>query len=108
MSAAAPLALPARLDLPAAAPLAAALLARRGAALRLDASACRSIGTPGLQVLLSAAATWRAAGEALVITGFTEDCLSQLAQFGLGRRICAAPPRRARRARHEPFGARGG
>ena len=75
--------LPERLDLPAAGPLAAALLEQSGKPLTLDAGACEAIGTPGLQVLLAAARSWREAGDALVVEGLSEAVAAQLAQFGL-------------------------
>lgn len=56
------IALDERLDTMAAAPLRAALLARRGVGLGLDAGAVRHLGTLCLQVLLAAARDWRAAG----------------------------------------------
>jgi chemotaxis protein CheX len=46
------------LDLPAAAPLQIALLARRGSVLEIDASAVERLGGLCLQVLLSAHRTW--------------------------------------------------
>lgn len=52
--------LPAILDLRSAASLARRLLARRGDPIRLDASGIERLGGLGLQVLLSARATWRA------------------------------------------------
>ena len=52
------------LDLTAAAPLAADLLARRGAPAILDASAVRRLGAQCLQVLLAARAAWQADGHA--------------------------------------------
>jgi len=52
--------LPAVLDLKAAAPLASAFLERRGAEITVDASRVEKLGGQCLQVLLSAAFTWRA------------------------------------------------
>ncbi|WP_168222984.1 STAS domain-containing protein [Oceanicola sp. D3] len=75
--------LPARLDLPAAAPLRDELLGHAGKPLVLDASACESLGTPGLQVLLSAAKSWREAGVSLSVDALSEECAAQLAIFGL-------------------------
>ncbi|MBY6152584.1 STAS domain-containing protein [Vannielia litorea] len=80
---AASLPLPARLDLPAAAPLREALLGHEGKPLSIDASPCESVGTPGLQVLLAAAKSWREAGVSLSVDGLSEDCAAQLAIFGL-------------------------
>jgi chemotaxis protein CheX len=48
------------LDMTAAAPLKAQLLAARGTSLTLDASAVRRSGAQCLQVLLAARAAWRA------------------------------------------------
>ncbi len=56
----APLALPAHLDLVAAAPLRSEILARRGQPLDLDGSAVQRLGGLCLQVLLSARAAWTA------------------------------------------------
>jgi len=60
--------LPQVLDLTAAAPLAQSLLSRRGAALTVDASRVQRVGAQCLQVLLAAAATWKADGVALRLT----------------------------------------
>lgn len=57
--------LPAVMDLNAAAPLAAELLALRGRPVRLDASSVERLGGLCLQVLLSARATWAADGVSL-------------------------------------------
>ncbi|WP_213545937.1 STAS domain-containing protein [Vannielia litorea] len=77
------LSLPERLDLPAAAPLREAVLEHAGKPLVLDASACESLGTPGLQVLLAAAKSWREANTDLSVEGMSEACEAQLAIFGL-------------------------
>ncbi len=69
------------LDLKAAAPLAAALLARRGTDLEVDASEVRRLGGLCLQVLLSAASTWEADGATLTIlnpAGAFEEGLDRL------------------------------
>jgi chemotaxis protein CheX len=50
------------LDLTAAAPLKAQLLAARGASLSLDASSVRRLGAQCLQVLLAAEAAWSGDG----------------------------------------------
>jgi chemotaxis protein CheX len=55
------------LDLRAAAPLAIELLLFRGADIKIDASRVERLGTQCLQVLLSAAATWRHDGATLDI-----------------------------------------
>ncbi|MBP1807574.1 STAS domain-containing protein [Rubellimicrobium aerolatum] len=54
--------LPERLDLAAVGALAQELLSHRGCPLDVNASTVARIGTPGLQVLLSAARTWRSDG----------------------------------------------
>ncbi len=56
------LALVPRLDLSQAGALAAELRAREGAPLELDAGAVTHLGGLGLQLLLAAAADWRARG----------------------------------------------
>ncbi|MEM1429508.1 MAG: STAS domain-containing protein [Pseudomonadota bacterium] len=76
-------ALPAKLDLSAAGALARDLLARRGTALTLDASGVTHIGTPGLQVLLSACKTWEADAAQLTLTNFSASLAEQLAPMGL-------------------------
>ncbi|RDC74528.1 STAS domain-containing protein [Rhodovulum sp. 12E13] len=83
MSAPATFPLPARLDLSTAAMLAEGLRAHRGADLALDAGDLTHLGTPGLQVLLSARRSWGAAGHALSIENAPETLAEQLAQFGL-------------------------
>jgi chemotaxis protein CheX len=55
------------LDLNAAAPLAAELLAGRGADLDVDASQTRRLGAQAVQVLLSARRTWREDGARLAV-----------------------------------------
>ncbi len=59
--------LPNELDIKAAGPLAAELLAARGKDLALNASQIERVGGQCLQVLLSAAATWSADGAELTI-----------------------------------------
>lgn len=54
--------LPNELDIKAAAPLAAELIAARGRDLTLNASQIERVGAQCMQVLLSAAATWNADG----------------------------------------------
>lgn len=62
------LALEANLDLAAARPLREALIARRGAALEIDASEVRRLGAPCLQVLVAATQDWDDAGIPVRIT----------------------------------------
>jgi chemotaxis protein CheX len=63
-----PLALAPNLDLAAARPLRDALIARRGAALEIDASDVRRLGAPCLQVLVAARQDWDDAGVTLRFT----------------------------------------
>lgn len=70
------------LDLNAAGPLKAEILAHRGQDLTLDASAVERLGGLCLQVLLSAARTWAADGLNLSL-GFVSQALTeQWAAFG--------------------------
>lgn len=70
------------LDLPAAMPLAAALLARRGGDVVIDASAAQRMGAQCLQVLLSARATWAEDGHAFRITGASPEFAEASALLG--------------------------
>jgi chemotaxis protein CheX len=85
-------ALPSRLDLPAAAPLAEDLRARAGADLLLDADELTHLGTPGLQVLLAAGQSWRAAGHDLRVEGLSDAVAGQVALFGLTPADLGAAP----------------
>ena len=76
------IALPAVLDLRAADPLKAQLLAVRGQEASLDASAVERLGGLCLQVLLSAIQTWRADGQALTFINVTEAFASQWSALG--------------------------
>lgn len=60
--------LPPILDLAAARPLQAQLLAARGAALDLDASSVERVGAVCLQVLLAAHAQWKRDGHGFAVT----------------------------------------
>lgn len=75
--------LDARLDLPAAAPLAEALKASTGQDVEIDAGAVTHLGGLCLQVLLAAAAAWRAGGQGLTLSNRSDDFDSALAVFGL-------------------------
>lgn len=70
--------LPAVMDLRAAGPLAAQLLALRGRAVSLDASGVERLGGLGLQVLLSARLSWRIEGLDFALASpseaFQTDC----------------------------------
>lgn len=70
------------LDLRAAEPLKAELMAARGQALTLDASAVERLGGLCLQVLLAAIQTWRADGHALTFLNVSEALAAQWSQFG--------------------------
>ncbi|WP_207209887.1 STAS domain-containing protein [Tropicimonas sp. IMCC6043] len=85
------LALPTRLDLPAATPLAEAILALRGQDLRLIGEEVSHLGTPGLQVLLSAVRTWSRDGKRLSLAAPSGAMTEQLALFGLGPDAIATP-----------------
>ena len=74
--------LPEMLDLRAAAPLAAELMARRGQNTELDASRVRKLGGQCLQVLLSAHACWQAEGRHFRVVAPSSDFIDGLALFG--------------------------
>jgi chemotaxis protein CheX len=79
----APLSLARRLDLPAAAPLREAILARQGADLVLDAGAVTHFGGLCLQVLLAARRSWQADGHGLACTPRSAAFDEAVAHFGL-------------------------
>lgn len=88
--------LPAILDMKAAAPLHAMLLARRGGDLQISGADVQRLGAQCLQVLLSAQATWNADGKALNITEPSAELTQSAESFGLddpaalfGRVLCA-------------------
>ena len=72
------LTLPQVLDLRAAPPLRALLLAHRGADLDLDAAGVERLGGLCLQVLLAARGTWQADGMSLRIVNLSEPCRDAL------------------------------
>ncbi|WP_428153895.1 STAS domain-containing protein [Brevundimonas sp.] len=74
--------LPDVLDLNAAEPLKAELLALRGHPLTLDASAVERLGGLCLQVLLSARKTWAADGVNLSLGSVSQYWTEQWAAFG--------------------------
>ena len=74
---------PAALDLPAARPLAAALLERRGQPIAIDASAVSQIGAQCVQVLLSAKRTWKADGVSLSIVNCAPRMIEDLKLIGI-------------------------
>ncbi|SIS74024.1 STAS domain-containing protein [Phaeovulum vinaykumarii] len=77
------LALPNRLDLPAARPLADALRANSGEDMQVDASTVAHIGGLCLQLLLSAAASARAAGHQFIIAPRSKAFDDAVALFGV-------------------------
>lgn len=72
-----------RLDLPAAGPLAEAILAHQGQDLTLDGAQVTHLGGLCLQVIASAAQTWRADGHGLHVTPRSEEFDTALTVFGL-------------------------
>jgi chemotaxis protein CheX len=75
--------LPECLDLPAAKPLARALLERRGKPIVLDGSSVRQLGAQCVQVLLSARRTWSADGVALSIVNCAPRMIEDLRLLGI-------------------------
>lgn len=76
------IALAAVLDLRAAAPLKAEILALRGQAVTLDGSAVQRLGGLCFQVLLSAIKTWRDEGQALTFVNVSEALVAQWKALG--------------------------
>ena len=74
--------LPDVLDVKSADPLLRELLASRGQPIALDASGVQRLGGLGLQVLLSAQATWQADGHSLQITEASAALCESLRLFG--------------------------
>jgi len=75
--------LPETLDMPAAAPLAATLMKLVGGPLSIDASKVQRLGASCLQVLLAAARTWKAEGDALTLQDPSPRFLEDLNLLGL-------------------------
>ncbi len=75
--------LPENLDMPAAAALAEAVLKRVGEPLAVDASRVQRLGASCLQVLLAAARTWKAEGDALTLSSASPRFLEDLKLLGL-------------------------
>jgi chemotaxis protein CheX len=75
--------LPETLNLSAAAPLARALLEQRGRDVVIDASQVQHLGAQCLQVLLSAASTWRAEKASLRIADRSAGFARGLEVFGI-------------------------
>ncbi len=76
--------LPAVLDLKAAAPLAGEFITRRGAELSVDASRVERLGAQCLQVLISAAMTWKSDELPLSIVDASPAFIEGLRRLGLG------------------------
>lgn len=74
--------LPTILDLKAAAPLAEALLARRGSEVFVDGSDVQRLGAQCLQVLLSAQASWAEDDQNLIFENLSQDFILALELFG--------------------------
>ena len=76
--------LPVVMDITAAAPLMAAMLAHRGKDVRVDASRVERMGAQCLQVLLSAAATWSLDGMDFEVSRPSAHFAEALETAGLG------------------------
>jgi chemotaxis protein CheX len=74
--------LPAILDLQAAEPLRAELMALRGRPLNMDASQVARMGGLCLQVILAARQTWAADGVAIRVDQPSDAFIEQLGAFG--------------------------
>lgn len=81
-----------RLDLASAQDLAAALRARAGVDLVIDAGGVTHLGALGLQILASAALSWRASGQSLRIAPRSEPFDAALASFGLPLSVLESEP----------------
>jgi len=79
--------LPISLDLPAARPIAAALVERRGKPITIDASAVTQLGAQCVQVLLSAKRTWEADGVSLSIVNCAARMIEDLKLIGIDRTL---------------------
>jgi chemotaxis protein CheX len=71
------------LDMPASVPLAESLSKLVGEPLAVDASRVQRLGACCLQVLLAAARTWKAEGDALTLQNPTPRFLEDLNLLGL-------------------------
>lgn len=76
------LTLPAVVDVRAAEPLKAELMAVRGQSVTIDASGVDRLGGLGLQVLMSAVRTWRADGQVLTFINVSDALAEQWQGFG--------------------------
>lgn len=84
------IALPENLDLKAAAPLKAALLARRGAPIEIEADQVRRFGGLCLQVLLAARKAWDHDGQPFSIKGPSEAFVETTRLFGAETALLSA------------------
>lgn len=84
--------LPPKLDLPAAGPLTADLLARMSADLTLDAAQVTQIGALCTQVIASAAVSFAAAGHSLTLINTTDRVIEQLRNLGFTPETLAEAP----------------
>jgi chemotaxis protein CheX len=75
--------LPSNLDLTAAQGLAGAFLAKRGCALLVEAHAVQRVSTQCIQVLLSAASTWRVDGVPLRILKPSPELVEAIGLIGI-------------------------
>ena len=89
MSAPAEFKLPTFLDITCAAALRRQLMELRGTPLALDASAVERVGGLGLQVLMSARATWAADREPLTIAAASPAFQEAVALNGLQYLACS-------------------
>ncbi len=71
------------LDMPLAAPLAQAFTRHVGSPVVIDASRVNRLGASCLQVMLSAARTWKAQGDALTLKDPSPRFLEDLGLLGL-------------------------
>jgi chemotaxis protein CheX len=78
------MALEPRLAVDDAAALVQALQARRGAPLEVDASGVAEIGTPCLQILLSAARSWRGDRQTFAVVEPSPGFLATIGHLGVG------------------------
>lgn len=78
-------ALPETLDSSSAVGLKEQLLANRGSPLIVDAGQVRRTGMQAVQVLLSAAQTWRSDGQSYAVANAPDEFLETLALVGLSR-----------------------
>lgn len=77
--------LPETLDLAAAGPLAAELMARRGKPITVDAGAVKSLGTPVLQVLIAAIRSWERDGAPFALVNCGPELVERVRLLGVER-----------------------